>query len=79
MGGPGGFKQQLVYATEYPLVSRTLHRLRLGFFTNRKDAENASAKLSDDYPQAWIARADERERTAALRSSGLKEATLPRS
>jgi hypothetical protein len=77
MTGLDGFKQRLLYTTEYPLISRTLHRLRLGFFANKQEAEKARAELLDDYPQAWITRASERETMAALPSSGVKVEPLP--
>jgi hypothetical protein len=75
--GLDGFEEQLLYTTDYPLVSRTLHRLRLGFFASKKEAEKARTELIDDYPQAWIAQADAAEKAAAWQSSGRKARPLP--
>jgi len=75
---PQGFEDQLLYATEYPLVSRTLYRLRLGFFATERDAEAARAKLIEYYPQAWITRVGTADRTAARQQTPAgKVASVP--
>lgn len=75
---PEGFDDQLLYTTEYPLVSRTLHRLRLGFFATQGDAEAARAKLVEHYPQAWISRVGPADRTAAGQEASAGElASIP--
>lgn len=66
---PEGFHDRLLYTTQYPLISRTLYRLRLGFFATQGDAEAARAKLINQYPQAWISRGGPADRTAALQQT----------
>jgi hypothetical protein len=52
---------QQVYSTTVDVDGRTWHRVRLGFFATQADAAAALSRLRDDYPDAWVARASDRE------------------
>jgi len=70
-----GLENHLVYNTDQHLQGRIWHRLRLGFFASRADAEEALKKLSAHYPQAWIVKTSESERINA-QQQGLVPGTL---
>jgi len=70
-----GLENHLVYNTNQHLQGRIWHRLRLGFFASRADAEEALKKLSAHYPQAWIVKTSESERINA-QQQGLVPGTL---
>ena len=52
---------QQVYRTTVDVDGRTWHRVRLGFFATQADATAALSELRDDYPDAWVSRASDRE------------------
>lgn len=54
----------------------TWARLRLGTFATRREAEEALAGLSADYPDAWIVRLDRRERDYVYRAWSAARAVL---
>ena len=70
-----GLENHLIYNTDQHLQGRIWHRLRLGFFASRADAEEALKKLSAHYPQAWIVKISESERINA-QQQGLVPGTL---
>lgn len=62
---PDAYANRFAYVIDRPLIGQTLHRLRLGFFANQGEAEQARVALSSQYPHAYIARAGSAERTQA--------------
>jgi len=70
-----GFEDHLIYTSDQAIRGRIWHRLRLGFFASRAEAEQARKKLSVQYPQAWIVRTSESERIDAARH-GLVAGTM---
>ena len=50
-----GFESHKLYQVARAEDGRTRHRLRLGFFTNQADAEQALTAVRDNYPTAFVA------------------------
>ena len=59
---------QMVYESQSERDGQHWHRLRLGFFDTREDAEAARAKLAPLFPDAWILRVASEERAAGIAS-----------
>lgn len=62
---------QALYTTRAQVDGREWHRLRLGFFRTKKEAERKLKAVKNFYPKAWIDRAEKLERRQALFESGL--------
>ena len=57
------FSSYATYVSRFEQDGVVWHRLRLGFFKTRTDAQKVADALSSSYPDAWVARtsSDERE------------------
>ena len=64
-------RNQALYTTRAQIDGREWHRLRLGFFRTQNEAKAKLKEVKNFYPNAWIDRADIRERRQALFESGL--------
>lgn len=60
---------QVAYETVFERDSQQWHRLRVGFFETREAADAARAKLTGQFPEAWVVKvsADERAQGVASR------------
>lgn len=50
------------YITNFRRKGVTWYRLRLGFFTSRKEAEALLPNVKGQYPRAWVTRVSKREK-----------------
>ncbi len=62
------FHRYRLYLADHVENGKTWHRLRLGFFATREEAEALLPQLKEQFPEAWVteAPAGERERSADL-------------
>ncbi|MDX8411840.1 MAG: SH3 domain-containing protein, partial [Mariprofundaceae bacterium] len=58
-----------LYTTSIELDGKLWHRLRLGFFPDKKEASAALNKLKKNFPQAWIAKASKKERVNSAQTA----------
>lgn len=63
--------EQTLYTTVAQVDGREWHRLRLGYFRTRQEAEAKLQEVKNVYPDAWIDRADIVERREAMFKLGL--------
>jgi hypothetical protein len=70
---------QRIYSTTVEIDGRTWYRIRLGFFTTKAEAAAALSGLSDDYPDAWIARVSDRESEMFAREVATADSVKPES
>lgn len=63
---------RVLYETEFEKDSQTWHRLRLGFFETREDAEATRKQLVGLYPDSWVVKITpaEREQGVSTRIEG---------
>lgn len=66
--------EQTLYTTVAQVDGKEWHRLRLGYFRTRQEAEAKLQGVKNVYPDAWIDRADIVERREAMFKLGLAEA-----
>ncbi|MEA3241805.1 MAG: hypothetical protein U9Q19_00025, partial [Pseudomonadota bacterium] len=59
--------QYIIYTARFPIDGRVWNRLRLGFFSTRKEAEKTAESVKDRYPRAWIQVATEEEILGAFK------------
>ncbi len=71
---PAAFASHLLYVTSHEREGKTWHRLRLGFFASRAEAELIANASRSKYPQAWVTRVAAEE---AARGSSGKETQAP--
>lgn len=57
---------KLVYSVKATAKGKTWHRLRLGFFNDRKQAEQALQQLQGLYRSAWVSKVHPREKEQLL-------------
>lgn len=62
---PAPYDGYRLYRTETRQKGKIWHRLRLGFFPTRAEAEKARRALKSLYPDVWIAVADAKEQAVA--------------
>ena len=60
------FGTRVIYETEFEKDSQTWHRLRVGFFETREQAEAARQALAADYPDAWVVKVTPEERSQGV-------------
>ncbi|MDE2435264.1 MAG: SPOR domain-containing protein [Sphingomonadales bacterium] len=60
----------VVYESLFEKDAQQWHRLRAGFFETREAAEAARTRLAAAYPDAWVVKVTEDERSAGLASHG---------
>jgi hypothetical protein len=53
--------QYIIYTTLFPIDGRVWNRLRLGFFSTRKEAQKTAESVKNQYPRAWVQVATEEE------------------
>lgn len=58
----------IAYETRFERDGQTWHRLRVGFYETREAAEAASAKLSRNFPEAWVVKVSAQERALGVAS-----------
>lgn len=70
---------RILYETEFERESQQWHRLRLGFFETREEAEAARARMAASFPDAWVVKvsADERAQGVANRIGGAPVQAAP--
>lgn len=56
----------MLYETQFERDSQTWHRLRLGFFDSREQADAARKQLLGAYPEAWVVKITPAEREQAI-------------
>jgi len=66
------FAAYRLYTTTAKLDGKLWHRLRLGFFPNKKAASAAQKKIKKSFPGAWIAKAPESERKLSEKTAIVK-------
>ena len=66
-----GLDKYVTYTTRFPIQVRVWHRLRIGFFDTRKQAEAFRKQLLELYPGAWVAYASSKEINAALQQTDM--------
>lgn len=71
---PAEFAAYQLYVTSYERDGKTWHRLRLGFFQSRAEAELLAAASRGEYPQAWVTMVTPEE---AERGASRKVAKVP--
>ncbi|MEE8482000.1 MAG: SPOR domain-containing protein, partial [Acidiferrobacterales bacterium] len=59
---PRKLRNLRLYVSQYSKSGSRWHRLRLGFFPNKKSAQKALALVRKRYPRAWVARTSRSER-----------------
>lgn len=57
---------RLVYETQFERESEAWHRLRLGFFDSRSEAETARVTLLAQFPDAWVVKVSPAERSQGV-------------
>ncbi|MCC6926820.1 SPOR domain-containing protein [Novosphingobium sp.] len=57
---------RVLYETQFERDSQTWHRLRLGFFDSREQADAARKQLLGAYPEAWVVKITPAEREQAI-------------
>lgn len=62
---PRKLRNLRLYVSQYYKSGSRWHRLRLGFFPNKKSAQKALALVRKRYPRAWVARTSRSERKAS--------------
>ncbi len=55
-----------LYETRFERDGQTWHRLRAGFFQTREAAETARARLSKQFPEAWVVKVTAQERAQGV-------------
>lgn len=66
---PEAFDKYRVYTTRAMVGGKQWHRLRLGFFTTRKEAAGVMKTLKKDFPDAWVTKIAASERAASKKSA----------
>ncbi len=69
-------KGQIAYQSEFERDGRIWHRLRVGFFDSREQAENARKKLTGTFPEAFVVKVTAQERQQGV-ATRLASAALP--
>jgi len=64
-------EKYILYTTKFPIDGRIWNRLRIGFFSTRKEAEQVKTLIASQYPGAWVAYASAEEINAALEQSDI--------
>jgi hypothetical protein len=57
---------RVIYETQFEKDAQTWHRLRVGFFETREQAEAARKLLAADYPDAWVVKVTPEERAQGV-------------
>lgn len=57
---------QIAYETRFERDAQVWHRLRVGFFGSREEAEAARAKLAKTFPEAWVTKVTAQERAQGV-------------
>jgi hypothetical protein len=60
-----GLDSHLIYTTDHSIRDRIWQRLRVGFFASYEEAEKVRKEVSARYPQAWVTKTNESERSFA--------------
>ncbi len=68
---------KLAYETTFERESQTWHRMRIGFFATRELADAAKRKLLPAYPDAWVAKITDDERTQGIGNRLAVQAASP--
>lgn len=58
----GAIKGQIAYETRFERDAQIWHRLRVGFFVSREEAEAARKQLAKTFPEAWVTKVTAQER-----------------
>jgi len=66
---PSKLKVYRLYTYETLLNGKPWHRLRLGFFASRAEADNVRRSLLDRYPEAWVDLASRQERADSIKTA----------
>ncbi len=64
-------EKYILYTTKFPIEGRIWNRLRIGFFSTRKEAEQVRMLVASQYPGAWVAYASAEEINSALEQSDI--------
>jgi len=57
---------KVLYESQFERDSQTWHRLRLGFFDSRQEADGAKRQLLAAFPEAWVVKVTPDERSQAI-------------
>ena len=62
-------KEYYVYTTPVKYKGKLWHRLRLGFFDNRTDANKVKSQLKKYFPKAWAVKVSKNEISTAMKTT----------
>lgn len=69
-------KGQIAYETRFERDAQIWHRLRVGFFVSREEAEAARKQLAKTFPESWVTKVSAQERLQGV-STRIDTGTTP--